>query len=135
MIYLDNDQPMRPLKQWMPDLAPQSESGHDTESARSKVRCKACLNYLTSNDELTPIQGQTQHFFTNPAGAGFDLQTYQLAPGINLGGSPTEYFSWFEGFAWQHAFCKRCHRHLGWYFSCDGVSGFYGLITDRLLLD
>ncbi len=135
MRALDHDKPAEPFDQWLTTLEPETESRDEVKPARSKVRCKSCLNYLTSNDFLTPIEGQTCHFFTNPSGLGFDLQTYLQVEGANIGGKPTDYFSWFEGFSWQHCFCGRCHQHLGWYFSCDGDAGFFALITDRLMLD
>lgn len=135
MRCLDNDTPPPPFEQWLQTLDPALESDQDIKPARSRVRCKACLNYLTSNQNLTPIEGETCHFFTNPEGIGFDLQTYLTVEGAEVGGKPTDFFTWFEGFSWQHCFCNRCHQHIGWYFSCEGASGFYGLIIDRLLLD
>ncbi|RLT98062.1 cereblon family protein [Ketobacter sp.] len=141
MHLLDHDKPPpHPFEHWLHTLDPDTASRDDVKPARSKVRCKSCLNYLTRNDLLTPIAGETQHFFTNPAGQGFDLQTYQQVEGVEVSGKPTDYFSWFEGFSWQYCYCRRCHQHLGWYFSCEGSSGesdagFYALIIDRLLLD
>lgn len=135
MHCLENDAPPAPFKEWLLALDPELQSGDKLKPVRNRVRCKACLNYLTSNDYLTPIEGDTNHFFTNPEGVGFDLQTYSAVEGGVTGGKPTEVFSWFEGFAWEHCFCNRCHQHIGWYFSSEGTSGFYGLIIDRLLLD
>lgn len=135
MHCLDHDEPAPPFEQWLLTIDPDLQRDDKLKPARNRVRCRACLNYLTSNDHLTPIGGETCHFFSNPEGIGFDLQTYHQVDGVELGGQPTEYFTWFEGFAWQHCFCKRCHQHIGWYFSCEGASGFYALITDRLLLD
>lgn len=134
MQTLDHDTPPT-FDHLLTALEPEEEAEDSLKLARNKVRCKACLNTLTSNEYLTPIAGETCHFFTNPAGIGFDLQTYLKAPGVTVGGKPTDYFSWFEGFAWQHCFCDRCHQHIGWHFSCEGASGFYALITDRLMLD
>lgn len=135
MKLLDKDQPKRPAEYWFPELESEVEEEHTKELNHHRIRCKACLNELTNNTELLPVEGKINHFFTNPSGIGFDLQTYRSAHGASLGGTTSEYFSWFEGFAWQHAFCNRCHQHIGWYFSCDGNAGFYALIIDRLLLD
>ena len=130
---LDHDTP-RPFDPLLTAVDPEEKTEDAVKRAPSRVRCKACLNVLTSNEHLTPIAGETCHFFTNPAGVGFDLQTYLHAEGVTVGGKATDYFSWFEGFAWQHGFCNRCHQHIGWYFSCEGSSGFYALIVDRMLL-
>lgn len=30
---------------------------------------------------------------------------------------PSTEFSWFPGYAWQIALCKRCQIHIGWRFT------------------
>lgn len=118
-----------------PDWLLQTLSDDESAPLKSVVRCRRCHNYLTENRYLIPVDGQTSHFFYNPAGQGFDIQTYRLAEGCSISGKPTEFFTWFPGHAWQFAWCRQCQTHLGWYYTCDGNEGFFGLITDLLILE
>lgn len=117
--------------EWLPQTLPDDESA----ALKSVVRCRRCRNYLTENRFLIPVDGEICHFFHNPAGQGFDIQTYHLVEGCIVSGKPTEFFTWFPGHAWQFAYCRQCETHLGWYYSCDGGAGFFGLIIDLLILD
>ncbi|MVF12613.1 hypothetical protein FT643_10720 [Ketobacter sp. MCCC 1A13808] len=134
MDCLDHNAPT-PIEQWLTSLQTKVGSEDEINPEKSVVRCRACSALITKNEFLIPILGETNHFFVNPAGAGFDIQTYQIAEGCVLAGAVTDYFSWFQGFAWQYSFCKQCNSHLGWYYSCEGIEGFFGLVTDRLILD
>ncbi len=134
MDCLDQEIPA-PLKKWLTKLAPETDSADDLSPEKSVVRCRQCSGLITKNEFLIPINGGTNHFFINPSGCGFDILTYRCADGCELAGAVTDYFSWFQGFAWQYSFCKNCNAHLGWYYSCEGVEGFFGLVTDRLILD
>ncbi len=133
MECLDHEKEL--FKQWLASLDPKTDSDNANQRKKSVVRCKACDAYLTENTFLIPIHGETNHFFTNPSGMGFDLLTYEQAEGCVVSGTPTEYFTWFEGFYWQYSYCKQCGMHLGWYYSCEGLEGFFGLITDCLKLE
>ncbi len=124
-----------PVERWLAGLSTKSESDSGKENQKSAVRCRCCDGYITENQYLVPINNQTNHFFTNPSGLGFDLLSYEQASGCSVSGKLTDYFCWFEGFQWQYAYCKQCGVHLGWYYSCEGISGFFGLITDQLKMD
>lgn len=121
----------KPLLDWLP----LTEADEIPARKKAVIRCRACHQYLTENQFLIPVEGDCTHYFENPSGQGFDIQTYSLAEGCVVGGRPTEHFSWFAGHAWQIAFCRECNTPVGWYFSCEGLTGFFGLITDRLLLE
>ncbi len=123
--------PPKPLIDWLPQTLVDDELA----PKKSVVRCLRCRNYLTENQYLIPVNGETYHFFKNPVGQGFDIQTYGFVEGCIVSGKPTEFFTWFPGHAWQFAYCRQCETHLGWYYSCDGGAGFFGLITDLLLLE
>jgi hypothetical protein len=135
MRYLEHNITPKTFELWLASLDPTQQADNDLKSAKHHVRCKSCLNYLTKNEYLIPVNGETNHFFTNPTGAGFDLLTYQLVEGCIISGKPTEFFTWFEGFSWQYCYCNSCNTHIGWYFSCENHCGFFALVTDRLLLD
>ena len=123
--------PPKPLIDWLPKTL----SDDELAPKKSVVRCRRCRNYLTEIQYLIPVDGETCHFFKNPVGQGFDIQTYGFVEGCNVSGKPTEFFSWFPGHSWQYCYCRQCDTHLGWYYSCDGGAGFFGLITDLLLLE
>ena len=130
MECLDID-PQKPLLDWLP----LTEADDEDAPKKSVVRCRTCRNYITENRFLVPVDGETQHCFRNPAGQAFDIHTYSMAEGCIVSGKPTEFFTWFPGHAWQFCYCSQCNNHLGWYYSCDGLIGFFGLITDLLILE
>lgn len=124
-----------PVVQWLKGLADEADQDDEEANEKAKVLCKRCSHLITRVEHLIPIHGESDHFFVNPNGCGFDIQTYQHASGCILAGAITDYFSWFQGFSWQYCFCGNCNEHLGWHYSCEGVQGFYGLVIDRLKLE
>lgn len=124
-------EPPRTLIHWLP----QTQADDDLAPKKAVVRCLQCRNYLTENQHLVSVNGEIAHFFKNPAGRCFDIQTYNQVEGCLISGKPTEFFSWFPGHSWQYAYCRQCETHLGWYYSCDGGAGFFGLMTDMLMLE
>lgn len=121
----------KPLQEWLP----QALADDDLAPKKSVVRCLRCRHYLTELRYLIAVDGQTIHVFRNPVGQTFEIQTYGFVEGCTVSGNPTEFFCWFPGHAWQYSHCRQCDTHLGWYYSCDGCSGFFGLITDLLILE
>jgi hypothetical protein len=65
-------------------------------------------------------------------GVVFRIACFAVAPGCSAVGEPTTEFTWFPGFAWQVATCRRCREHLGWLF-LGPDDRFHGLIEDRLV--
>lgn len=124
-----------PFKRWLAAFEPATETGFGAKPKKSVVRCNSCNAYITENQFLIPINGETNHFFSNPSGMGFDLLTYEHADGCMVSGKSTDHFSWFEGYCWQYCYCKQCNNHIGWYYSCDGIDRFFGLITDCLRIE
>lgn len=95
-----------------------------------RLRCAACGNAVTVPAEATAIAGGHAHTCTNPAGVTFRIGCFTRAPGCDEAGEPTTEHSWFPGYRWRVAFCRRCGTHLGWAFS--GPGRFFGLILARL---
>ncbi len=102
-------------------------SAGDEES----LRCRLCSLEITSPQAAVSRRDSHQHTFCNPMGLVFELACYRQAPGCLVHGHPSNEFCWFEGYVWQYAACRRCHAHLGWYFTA-GDDAFFGLIRDRL---
>ncbi|MFW2368920.1 MAG: cereblon family protein [Desulforhopalus sp.] len=107
------------------------EIQEDTESVEV-IFCKACGLTVTSRDQKIGVQGSHRHTFFNPAGIVFELGCFAQAPGCSLAGEPTSEFTWFAGYVWSFALCRKCKAHLGWFFEKDSTT-FYGLILAKLV--
>ncbi len=93
--------------------------------------CKSCLNQITRRDQAARITGSHTHTFFNPQGIVFELGCFREASGCMAMGEVTAEFTWFAGFVWRFALCRRCGIHLGWYYEMR-ESGFFGLVLARL---
>lgn len=95
--------------------------------------CKQCRNQLAHSSARKVLQGSHTHTFANPSGVVFEIACFSPARGYSfLGPSSTE-FSWFSGYSWRIIVCSVCIAHLGWIFSSQNGSSFFGLITDRII--
>lgn len=111
------------------------ETSCETERRPEKaVRCRECDAEITTESQRIEIDGSHQHAFFNPHGLLFEIGCFAEAPGTLSAGEPTADFSWFPGFAWNHALCAACGQHLGWRY-LSSASGFYGLVLNRLQED
>ncbi len=83
-------------------------------------------------DQRIEIAGGHVHRRANPAGDEFEIGCFIDAPGVAVHGEPTAEYSWFAGYLWSFALCRRCDSQLGWFF--DGTEpNFYGLILVQLV--
>lgn len=80
------------------------------------------------------VEGQHEHTALNPHGLIYRVACYAEAEGCGAQGLPTTYWTWFPGYAWEVAYCKRCSEHVGWRFSSEEAL-FWGLIVDKLAED
>ena len=87
-------------------------------------RCGAALAPRCARIDLSP------DIFVSPDGAVFALVGVRVAPGCTAIGTPTTYWTWFPGCAWQAALCRGCGEQVGWAYT--GASTFAGLIKDRV---
>lgn len=99
-------------------------------------QCFACGGLVTYSDRLVPIAGRSRHFFVNPIGVECDFHTFYSCRGAVALGEPTLADTWFPGFSWRMAFCRRCGRHLGWYYEAVSASEspgeFWGMLLSQL---
>lgn len=101
--------------------------------AEEPIVCAHCASPVTRRRWRTVAADAHEHAYLNPAGIVYQFACFSEAPGCRLLGPPSREWSWFEGHAWRIAACRGCGQHLGWRFqSLDSVSGFFGLILDRL---
>ena len=100
-------------------------------------QCVSCNSLITYSDRLVPIGGRNRHLFINPAGVECDFHTFHSCPGAIAIGASTEAHTWFPGYTWQMAFCRRCGRHLGWYYQkmgrSKGPGGFWGILVSHVV--
>ena len=95
------------------------------------LRCAVCDHRITERAYRSERSGGHEHTFENPAGFSFRIGCFVAAPGCAHVGVPSEAFSWFPGWTWQIAICRRCHTHVGWIFRLGGEQ-FHGLIVSAL---
>ncbi|MBF0368668.1 MAG: hypothetical protein HQL52_04345 [Magnetococcales bacterium] len=109
---------------------PDQEEVHKEEEA---LCCRDCLQPITTLKERIEKDGKHQHTFFNPHGVVFRIGCFARAPGcVNVGELSGE-FSWFRGTLWQISLCRQCQTHLGWRFSGQEGTLFFGLILARLV--
>ena len=95
--------------------------------------CKNCRNRLAHASARKVMQGSHTHTFANPSGVVFEIACFSSARGYSFLGTSSAEFSWFSGYSWRIIVCAVCVTHLGWIFSSQDGSSFFGLITDRIV--
>jgi hypothetical protein len=118
----DNSQLGRPIEK---------EEGEEGISPAEAICCKVCGRAVTGRDQEIAVHGSHAHTFFNPAGIVFELGCFVTAPGCYSTGEATSEFTWFAGYVWRFALCRRCNSHLGWFFE-TAESSFFGLILANL---
>jgi len=110
------------------------EKEEDKEDIRpiDAICCKTCGGVVTGRDQKISVNGSHAHTFFNPAGIVYELGCFSTAPGCRRAGEATADFTWFAGYVWRFAICRRCGSHLGWYFE-RGTQSFAGLILAKLI--
>jgi hypothetical protein len=93
--------------------------------------CFICGRIITQTHNCIPVEGAHKHTFTNPGGYLFEIGCFREAPGCEQAGEFTDFYSWFDGYAWCYAVCRSCRVHLGWVYR--GSDTFFGLVLNRLL--
>ena len=108
------------------------ETDREVSENGKHIRCRQCRLVITRESERIQINGTHQHVCTNPHGIVFEIGCFRIASGCSPIGSPSDEWSWFPGFSWKVAVCRRCLSHLGWLFTASTPDNFYGLILNRL---
>ncbi len=117
-----------------PDKRPEANLEDDTDARASRrVLCRECLHPVTREQDRTQVHGAHQHTFANPSGIVFTIGCFRSAEGCGAAGSPSDEFTWFQGYSWRVAVCTGCLAHLGWLFTTASGAAFWGLILDHLI--
>jgi DNA-directed RNA polymerase subunit RPC12/RpoP len=88
-------------------------AGIDEKESKS-YRCAACKSVITYADRLVDLLGKSLHRCKYSPGVFCELFTFSSCPGAFNIGEPNEYYSWFPGYGWSFAVCRKCGNHLGW---------------------
>ncbi|MBU0996295.1 MAG: hypothetical protein KJ737_27670 [Proteobacteria bacterium] len=123
-----------PQKEGSPDVSVVSKNKDDTDDMGGgrAIRCRNCLNVVTTDRERIQKNGSHTHTFANPYGNVFEIGCFRHAIGCVYAGSVTTEFTWFKGYGWKLALCRSCMAHLGWVYLSSEESMFHGLIVHRL---
>ncbi|MBF0449348.1 MAG: hypothetical protein HQK75_01455 [Candidatus Magnetomorum sp.] len=109
-----------------------SQRTEKKETPDNHLYCSFCRHQITSLDNTIQVNGNTQHWFTNPQAISFEIFCFSEAAGCAQTGLATPEFTWFHGYRWRYAICAKCHMHLGWFYQSD-AHHFYGLIIKSLI--
>lgn len=120
--------PSPPAKGFQPRPAQQDAAD---EAADKRLRCRACANVITREDDRISVHGEHEHGCTNPHGIRFRIGCFREAPGGAEIGEEIFEHTWFAGYRWRIMLCARCGAHLGWGFHAEGRDRFCGLILNR----
>lgn len=104
----------------------------DAPERDAMLVCGSCQNSVARPRDGIDVNGAHSHAFVNPAGMIFRIRCFSVAAGVGGVGEESDEWTWFPGFFWQAAVCRRCFEHLGWRYR-NADSSFFGLIADRLL--
>ncbi|XP_060079019.1 protein cereblon-like [Ylistrum balloti] len=80
--------------------------------------CKGCGYQVANKNDVfsLSIEGPLGAY-VNPGGYVHETMTVHKAQNLNLIGRPSTEHSWFPGYAWTIAQCRRCNSHMGWKFT------------------
>ncbi|MBL4622759.1 MAG: hypothetical protein JKY89_10210 [Immundisolibacteraceae bacterium] len=112
--------------------APNDPDAEFEQRQPSAISCRACGQPVTNERFRLQVEGQHGHRVTNPHGIEFLILCFSQADGCLNAGHPYRQHSWFKGYQWQIALCRRCGAHMGWYFSQAEKDAFFTLIVDRI---
>ncbi|CEF63025.1 Hypothetical protein SRAE_1000129100 [Strongyloides ratti] len=111
--------------------------------------CRNCGNLITNDraiiDKNSPLNSgryiqnvvgvnASIQKFINPANDEFSVMTVNGAT-LMYHGDPSFEATWYPNYQWTVCLCRKCRKHMGWYFSKprQEKDGFIGLILDRLI--
>ncbi|WAR25543.1 CRBN-like protein [Mya arenaria] len=84
----------------------------------SVLCCHRCTREVTSMSSMfsMSVSGPLSAY-VNPGGHVHETVTVHHVKNLSLYGRPSTEHSWFPGYAWTIAQCKRCSNHMGWKFT------------------
>lgn len=84
----------------------------------SVICCRECkIQVAHTNDVFSLSLEGPMSAYVNPQGHVHETLTVYKSQNLNLMGRPTKEHSWFPGYAWTIAYCRRCTNHMGWKFT------------------
>jgi len=84
------------------------------------LSCDKCSTIVADKNDLFSLSKRgPMDAYVNPQGHVHETVTFYKAQNISLHGRSSTEYSWFPGYAWTVAICKRCRNHLGWKFKAS----------------
>jgi hypothetical protein len=123
------EEPEQDSDPWLEEILRNQQVEDEKED--ENLYCFICGEIITQTHNGIPVENAHKHTFTNPGGYLFEIGCFREAPGCEQTGEFTDFYSWFDGYAWRYAMCRSCRVHLGWVYR--GPDTFFGLVLDRLL--
>lgn len=107
----------------------------DEAASRSRdgdaIVCARCGHAVTRRDSRVEVGGRHEHVHVNAHGYVHRVGCFREADGAVEATEPTRAWTWFPGYAWQIAVCRRCGAHVGWRFVREG-DAFWGVALDAV---
>ncbi|XP_076469200.1 protein cereblon-like [Babylonia areolata] len=100
--------------------------------------CVACSQQIARKEDLFSMSMEGPlGAYVNPQGHVHETLTVYKANNLSLLGRPSTEHSWFPGYAWTIAQCRRCASHMGWKFTAAKrkltPQKFWGLCRSSLV--
>lgn len=104
---------------------------------RRALLCRVCGAYVAScADIFSGMERGAMGTFVNPYGIVHQVITVKETTGLELQHPAETAGSWFPGYAWNIASCRRCSYHMGWrYTLVDDRSAVFAEAGDGTSLE
>lgn len=109
---------------------------------KCKILCclKCTLRVANQRDVFSMSVEGPQGTYVNSGGYVHETMTVYKARGLRvISELPSTEYTWFPGYAWTTAECRRCQKHMGWRFTATREelkpAKFWGLCRQSLALE
>ena len=113
-----------------------TDADETEEQSGPQIVCRSCENVLTEAEMRCSVgtQGPVETF-VNPGGYVHEVHLFRSVRGALSLGQATRADSWFPGYSWRFAICRRCDGFLGWAYEANQPGRpphFWGLRSEAI---